>query len=206
MPPIYRSTCSACDHVSPVYSHGYLAVVVDHPFPLIYAHPDDPRLAILAHPVEAVIMEKLGVTFSSAELAGRLVDITNVSCGDCGTMYEIRRVGAGRAAFAGTGCFLILALAAGIGAAVGRHFESFLVGLLAGYFSIVGSLALGCMTLSPLIRGRHKQRVKEFDRGPDCPKCHSKRHSCVSPALPWSKLICPKCGQRTVRVRSIGKS
>lgn len=204
MPLIYQAKCSACDYVSPSQSDGYLAVIVEEPCPSWCAHPDDSRLAVLAHPCEGFVLEEIGFTLASASLGGRMVDVNNVSCCDCGTMYELRRVGTGRSAFGGIGCVGILVLSAVIGLAVGRHYVSVPLGVVTAYLVTFGLLALGDAIVSLLIRRRYPDRVKEFDRGPDCPKCHSREYVRFPPF--WKKLICPNCDRQTVRVRTIGIS
>src|SRR5688572_21278386 len=102
MPLIYEATCSVCDYGSRAHSEGYLAVIVDDPCTSVDAHPDNPHLVILAHPLESMILEELGFTFTSAGLGGRLVYVKNVVCKTCGTMYELRRLGAGSGVLGGT--------------------------------------------------------------------------------------------------------
>jgi len=60
MPLIYEGTCSACDYGSDAHSEGYLGVIVDDPCTSMHAHPDEPRLVILGHPIESMILEDLG--------------------------------------------------------------------------------------------------------------------------------------------------
>jgi hypothetical protein len=204
MPFIYQATCSACDFGSDAHSEGYLAVIVDDRCISIHAHPDDPRLVILGHPLESMILQELGFTFASAALGGRLVYVTNVVCKACGTMYETRWVGAGSCVLGGTGCLVMLGLAASLGVVIGWSSESVFFGFLGGWLALIGFFALVDSIVSPYIRRRHKDRVREFDRGPDCPKCHSKNYVGFPPR--WGKLVCPKCGKQTVKVRTVGIS
>lgn len=204
MPLIYQATCSACDYGSDAHSEGYLAVIVDDPCISMHAHPDEPRLVILGHPLEAMILEELGFTFASAGLGGRLVYVENVVCKTCGAMYEIRRLGAGSGVLGETGCLVILGLLAAIGTAVGWTCESILLGFLAGLLTFLGFIALADPIISACIRWCHKDRVREFDRGPGCPKCQSKK--CVSFRPRWGKLVCPKCGMQAVKVQTVAIS
>ena len=103
MPIIYETTCSACGYVSPEQSEGYLAVIMDEPSLSMHVHPDDPRIVVLGHPCEDMILEELGYTFETAGRGGRLLYFRNVVCRKCGTMYEIRRLGT-----ASPGCFACL--------------------------------------------------------------------------------------------------
>ena len=198
MPLIYEATCSACDYGSGHQSEGYLAVIVDNPCSSPHAHPDDPRLVILGHPLEPMILEELGFTFTSAGFGGRMVYVKNVACKACGTMYEIRHLGAGSASLGGIGCLVMLGMSGAIGAAVGWSRESILLGFVVGWVALMGFFVLGDAMLSPFVRWRHKDRVREFDRGPHCPKCQSKAYVSFPPR--WGKLICPKCGKQTVKV------
>jgi hypothetical protein len=204
MPLIYETLCSACDYGSDAHSEGYLAVIVDDPCTSMHAHPDEPRLVILGHPLESMILEEFGFTFTSAGLGGRMVYVKNVACKVCGTMYEIRHLGAGSGSLGGTGCLVMLGLSGAIGVAVGWNSESIFFGFMAGWFALLGFFALGDAILSPFIRWRYKDRVREFDRGPDCPKCHCKKYVGFPPR--WGKLLCPKCGNQTVKVRTVGIS
>ena len=204
MPLIYQATCSACDYCSEAHPQGYLAVIVDDPCTSMHAHPDEPRLVILGHPIESMILEELGFTFNSAGLGSRMVHVKNVACRACGTRYEIRRLGWGSASLGRAGCLVMLGLAGGIGVVVGRNSESIFFGAMAGWFAFLGFIALSHTILSPFIRWRYKDRVREFDRGPDCPKCRCKKYVGFPPH--WGKLICPKCGKQTVKVRTVGIS
>jgi len=204
MPLIYEATCSACNYGSGAHFERYIAVIVDDSCTSTHAHPDEPHLMILGHPLESMILEELGFTFISAGLGGRMVHVKNVACKACGTMYEIRRLGAGSASLGAAGCLVLLGLSGAIGVAVGWYSESIFFAILAGWFAFFGLIALGDAILSPFIRRRYKERVREFDRGPDCPKCHCKKHVGFAPR--WGRLICPKCGKQTVQVRTVGIS
>ena len=204
MPLIYEATCSACDYGSGHLSEGYLAIIVDEPCCSIHAHPDDPRLVILGHPLESTILEELGFTFTSAGLGGRVVYVKNIVCEDCGAMYETCRLDAGSGSLGGTGCLVMLALSAAVGAAVGWKCESVPLGFTAGCLSLRGFSAFADANISAYVRWRYNDRVSEFDRGPGCPTCHSMKYVSFPPGR--GKLICPSCGQRTVSVRSVGIS
>jgi len=204
MPSIYQARCSACDYVSPRHAEGYLAVILDEPSNSLYALREDPRLVILAHPLESMIMEELGFTDWSAGLSGRILRIHNVACRACGTFYELRRLSAGSAALGGRGCLVMLGLAGAIGGYVGWKCESFPIGFIAGWLGLIALFAGSDSVLSLYVRRRFKDRAKEFDRGPGCPKCESKSHATFS-AL-WSVLPCPNCSKVEMRMRIVGKS
>ena len=132
---IFEATCSACDYGSDFHSEGYFSVIVDDPSTSVHAHPEEPRLAILAHPLESMILENLGFTFTSAVLGGRMVYVKNVACKACGKMYKIRRLGAGFASLGGTGCLVMLPLSGAIGVTVGLNSKSIFLGFMAGWFA-----------------------------------------------------------------------
>jgi hypothetical protein len=204
MPVIYGATCSACDYGANAHSEGYLAVIVDEPCTSMHAHSAEPHLVILGHPLESMILEELGFTFTSARLGGRMVYVKNVACKECGTMYEIRRLGAGSASLGGTGCLVMLGLSGAIGVAIGWNSESIFFGFIAGWLALLGFFSLGDAVISTLIRWRSKDRVRQFDRGPDCPKCHCTKYVTFRPSR--CKLTCPKCGRQTVEVHRVGIS
>jgi len=93
MPVIYQGQCQNCQYKSPHTSGGYAAVVLDEPIQRIDSHPDDPRIVVLAHPLESQILADLGYAFTSATLAGRLLIIQEFFCKSCGNLYEVRNLG-----------------------------------------------------------------------------------------------------------------
>src|SRR5689334_13177820 len=99
-----------------------------------------------------MILEELGFTFCSAGLGGRLVYVTNVVCKLCGTMYEIRRVGAGSGVLGGRGCLVMLGLAVALGVGIGWSSESIFLGLMGGWLALVGFLAIADAIISLYIR------------------------------------------------------
>jgi hypothetical protein len=204
MPIIYEARCSACKYASPVHSEGYLAVIVDEPSSSIHVHPDDARIVILGHPLESMILEEQGFTFESAALGGRLLYVQNVVCRGCGSMYEIRRLGATSAVMGLSGCFAILGLAAGVGLFAGWHYESFLIGFVASWLVLAGMFAFADWAFARYARWRYKARWSEYDRGPGCPRCGGRSYARFRPR--WRALPCPECGQHAVRVRSVGIS
>jgi hypothetical protein len=204
MPLIYQGKCSACDYATRAESESYAAVIVDSPSSSMYVHPEIARLVILAHPGESRILEGLGYTLTAAAIGGRLVYVTSVSCDDCGTMYELRRLDANSSAVGCTGCLAMLALSGCVGAAVGWMGQSYLLGLLAGGLVLWLMIALADFAISRFVRWRYKELAREFNRDPGCPKCQSRKYVTFPPRR--GKLVCPKCGQRAVQVDSIGIS
>jgi hypothetical protein len=204
MPTIYEARCSSCDYASSHCPEGYLAVVVDEPSSSMHVHPAHNRIVILGHPLEAMILEELGLSFETAALTGRLLYIHNVVCSACGTMYEIRRIGASSSVWGCSGCFVILGVSACCGVIAGWASESFWLGCLAGWLVFAVISAASDWSLDAYVRSRSKERVRESDRAPGCPHCGEKRYAAFRPR--WRALPCPKCRQHTVKVRSVGIS
>ncbi|MCE9532398.1 MAG: hypothetical protein K8T89_14950 [Planctomycetes bacterium] len=177
-------------------------MIVDEPSQSSHADPDDRRIVILEHPLETAILKELGVTEWSAGIGGRMLYIRQVVCRACGTLYKVRRLSATTGS---TGCLVILCLSAGIGAYVGWQRNSFPLAFLAGWLGMIGMLVPTELVVSQFVRWSYQDRAKEFDRGPDCPNCHSKKYVCFRPPR-WGKLRCPKCLQKSVRVNIVGKS
>jgi len=204
MPIVYQATCSDCGYADPVRSEGYSAVIVDGPSPSPFVHPEEGRLVVLAHPLESMIMEELGLSHQSAALGGRLVRVRPVICPACGTSYELRRLSAGSAALGCSGCLGMLGAGAGIGVLVGWHGHSFSGGLAAGWFSVWGIVGFAEWVTDRYVRQRYQDRARTFDRGPGCPRCGCAK--VVAFRWRWRALPCPQCGERTLRVRSVGIS
>lgn len=204
MAAIYQAACSACDYTSLKQSDGYLAVILDRPSPLTHAHPEDRRVVILAHPVESMILSEMGVSFRTTCHEGRLLYVREVMCRSCGTMYEIRRLGAGGSALGGRGWLSILAIAMLVGALVGQQQNSIIFGLIAGCLASLSLSAIIERIVCRSIRRRYPRRVAEFDRGPGCPKCGGQEYAGFRSG--WRKLVCPGCGRRSVRIRYVAKS
>lgn len=199
MPVIYQGVCSACAYDSGRRSEGYFAVIVDKPCASMWTHSDDPHLVVLAHPAESFILDELGDTLTDVCLSGRMVQVRNVACKNCGTMGEVRRLHAGLSDIGCAGCLAMMCVAALAGVAVGCR-----SGFLAGWCTLLFLLVAADVAILRYIRWRYSSQAREFDFGPDCPKCHSKEYVRFPPR--WGKLLCPICGNRTVKVRMVAKS
>jgi predicted Zn-ribbon and HTH transcriptional regulator len=201
MPMIYEGRCSACEATTPRTSDGYLAVIVDHA-PQDYRHPETLNMAILAHPLETLILEELGFTYRSATRAGRLVSVDSVLCRDCGRPFEIRKLTAGLIPAIGCLPVIILASIAGIIAAV--QLNSLFWGCLWSLCALVLFAWMADFSVYRFVRWQHSERVKQVDTPGCCPHCHSKRYE--HPGTLRGKVPCLKCGERAVTYRGVAIS
>lgn len=201
MSMIYEGRCFACEATTPLTTDGYLAVFVDHA-PEDYRHPENPNLAILAHPGEQLTLEELGLNYRSAALSGRLVNVDCVFCKDCGRTFEIRTLTAGFVhAF---GCLPVIILAAIVGAIGAIQSKSLLSGFLWSWISLVPlSWVLGTFVYH-FVRWKHSDRAKEVDTLRRCPHCKGRRYEV--PGALRGKIPCLACGERAVTFRSVGIS
>ncbi len=204
MASLYKLTCSACNYTSPAQSGHKAAVIVDEPSSSNHVHPDNDRLVILAHPLESLILKELGISWGSTAFGGRGMHIHCVICRECGTIYEIRRLSAGLAALGCSGCFTILGLSVGIGILAGWQLESIWLGVVAGWLGLWALETFGDWAIARHVRRRFQDRVREFDRGPGCPRCGSTRFADFRPRR--EAFPCPKCTQHDLRVRCVGRS
>jgi hypothetical protein len=211
VPVIYEAKCSKCAYRFGGLA-GYQAVIVDQPDDSSLAHPEEPRLVILAHPGESHILARCGFTYQTAARDGRLVAVKNVACSDCGTRYELRRVDANSVQLLGdAGCagiavaqLAVLTIAAIIGWQSGWYLTGFFLAAI-GLCAVCGMLfQVADARASRFVRSRHPDRVREFDRGPGCPRCHSLEYTRLSTRA--GKLRCPECQQYTVEIKAVAKS
>jgi|SRR5579883_1378260 len=202
MPVIYEGRCSACRAVTARTSDGYLAVYVDEPASA-YAHPDDPHLAILAHPGESWILEELGYSYEAAAWGGRLVSVATVFCRGCGQPFEVRRLTAGLGAFGCGGCLAVVAGAAGTGVTVGLFVDDW-VGYVAGWATFVLLVTAVESAVVRFVRWRHADRAARVATPEMCPSCGSREYG--RPGALSDVIPCVTCGQRAVRFRAVGKS
>lgn len=204
MAVIYEARCSACNYSPMRMDDGYLALIVGDPGNSSFAHPEDSRLVIVAHPVEHMVLDQFGESYRSAGLGGRLLEIQNVICANCGTFYELRRL---TADFKTLGCqplLFPLAVACVLGGLVAWRADSICLGFFVGWLSILMNLYVLDLVTDRLVRRRFANRCKEFDRRADCPKCGSRRYARIRWRL--RPLPCARCGKRALRITYYGKS
>jgi ribosomal protein L37AE/L43A len=205
MPAIYQGRCTICDAVTPTTSGFYQALFVDEPAGPRHGHPDDPHLVVLAHPIEALILEEFGCTYESASWGGRLVQVHEVFCRSCGQMFEIRRLNAGMSVFGCLGLSAVAAVTAvGLGIFVGRNW----VGYVAGWVTWLATWLLLFTTVDSgigwYIRKRYSERAARVATPSCCPQCGSRRYARVKSF--WSRVPCTACGQRAVRFHLVAFS
>lgn len=203
MPVIYEGRCSACDAVTRRTSDGYQAVYVDEPV-AAYAHPDDPRLAILAHPCETLILNEIGYTHEAAAWSGRLVVVRQVFCKACGRPFEIRRVTAPLTALGCSGRLGVVASAAAASMGIGLLLGGGWVGCIVGWATFAVLVGVVESLLERFVRRRHAELASRLDMPALCPSCGSLRFT--SPGWLRGPIPCTTCGQRAVRFRSVGRS
>jgi ribosomal protein S27E len=200
MPVIYKGQCQNCQHESPVTSGGYAAIVLDEPTQHIGSHPDDPRIVILAHPLEMHILKELGFTFSSATLAGRWLNVNECFCKSCGNLYEVRKLGASGA----VGCGPSLIAGSLCGVATGMLMHDALLGVFVGLMTVnVLAILLGQLA-ALFVSWRYRERAREFATPKRCPKCGSQQG--ISPGSRKAVVPCPMCGQTAMRIKAVGMS
>lgn len=172
-------------------SGGYDAIIVDDLSAVARNHtyPDsDERIVILAHPVESLILQKYGLTYTSAVLAGRFLLIGEHFCESCGHLYKSRELGSCTLVF---GCL-----------------PPALIGLIA-YISIKPLAFLAALfswllidrLVGIYVRFRYAARAREFRIHPVCPECGSRRVATYARTFP-----CPKCHLRSLKIEMVGES
>jgi hypothetical protein len=220
MPIIRQAQCERCDYTSDVFPSEYGAVFVDAPSAdapssvvgggapygatgdARIATQSDPRLVVLAHPLEQSILDSTGQTWTSLTRAGRYVRIRRVACRDCGTLFEIRRLACPPI----VGCVAGLAggiIGVGVGVGVGVWAGKFWVGV-----SIVYGLAFGLWMVAELaawtyLRVRFRERARALGTSRCCPHCGSNRYARVESRRVFP---CPRCSERSMRIRTVGMS
>ena len=201
MPAIYRGECGACGHATPQTEEGYAAIIVDEPSDSAHVHPDHDRIVVLAHPSESAILDELGTNHRKATLEGRFLAVGRLFCGECGTLYETRRL---RAAQLTWGCAPPVGAALLAGVAVGLAVGRLSVGVLAGLLVLVlVSTVLDRLT-DRYVRTRFRERAREFDREPVCPDCGERAGR--RPGASGGPLPCPECGERAMLLECVGRS
>jgi hypothetical protein len=216
VPIVYQAQCGKCSYASEIFPSEYGAVFLDDPFPRAansplagavlhdargkaFAKQEDPRLVALAHPIEGHILAATGYTWTSLAWAGRYIRIRRVACLLCGTIFDVRRLACPPGVGSQIGC--VTGVAAGI--TVGAWVGSFWIGLCVGY----GFLAVYCALVGALgywyTRLRFRERAGAIDGPRSCPNCDSIQFVPVAKA---QKIPCPKCADRAMTVRIVGKS
>lgn len=217
MPVVYQARCDRCSYSSAVFPAEYGAVLVDEPpadrqTALVagavlsgavgdpgFARQSDPRLVVLAHPIEEHILAGTGYTWFTLAREGRYVWVRRVVCGDCGTLFDVRRLTFPSGLGYQVGC--LMSLAAGV--AVGFWQESFWLGFGAAYGVVMlWSISVGAAGRA-YTRFRFRDRAAAIDGPSCCPECESRRYFNVGSR---PVLLCPSCHERSVRIRAVGKS
>jgi predicted Zn-ribbon and HTH transcriptional regulator len=218
MPVIFQARCGRCGFHSDIFPAQYGAVWVDEPLAegasgLLagavlddaargsrLAEQPDPRLVVLAHPIEDQILKNLGYTWWSAGWSGRYVSVHRVVCRDCGTIFDRRRLAVPGTVGCGPGC--VIGLVAGL--AFWLVDGSACQGLMAGYLTALVFTWAAQLLTSMAVSRRHRDRAREIAGPKSCPRCGSRNH--VGTERQPQELPCPACGEREYTVRAVGKS
>ena len=134
MPAIYKGKCSECDYESQGTSGGYRAILMDEPSDSRHVHPTDKRLIILAHPVESLILEEIGIKDSEALLMGRTISVTVHFCNGCGSLTETRELLDN--SNGSYGCLTNLFVSITTGVVVGFATNHVAYGMIAGFATV----------------------------------------------------------------------
>jgi hypothetical protein len=217
VPTIFQARCENCDFASAVFPAEYGAVFVDQPqannsgtvVAGAVLHGDaknaeiaeqaDPRLIVLAHPIEFEILAESGYTWTTLAWAGRYVRVRRVVCRDCGTLFEIPQLTFPPAVGCEVGCISGLV----IGVAVGIWRRSLVVGFGAAYTAVLGCVVLLSVAGIVYTRVRFRRRARELRGSACCPRCRSGRYAGAESRRVFP---CPKCSQPAMRVRRVGIS
>lgn len=215
MPSLFQGVCRRCGYKTPVLTEGYFAVLVDEPQSEkqhevagavitdgeggAMAVAGDPRFVVLRHPIESSDLAGTGYTWSDLLWEGRYIEVTNVVCGQCGTVFQHRRL----VAPGQTGCMAALVLGLVTGLSVGIWQHSILLGLFA-----CGRLAvsIGMVTdlLERLYLRRHfSKRNATLAAERACPKCHAEDANAVGHGR---RVTCPACSTKAMRFVIVGIS
>ena len=208
MPTIYQGLCSHCGHSTPLISDGYGAVVVDEPIAgpqhevsgaVIasdaqgeFATAEDPRFVVLAHPLEDYDLARTGYSWSDLLWQGRYVSVTNMICGECGTVFPRRQL----AAPGGIGCLSSLTIGFVTGLALGAWKRSVLVGFVAWYLVTLAAMILIGSTASLYLRFRFAERSAWLVAERACQSCHADNAESIDRA---KSMRCPTCRKESMR-------
>lgn len=216
MPTIYQGHCASCGYGSAIFPAGYGAVFVDEPpaepsSSLIlgavligpasgaeFAAQDDPRLVVLAHQGEQDILEETGYTWWGLAWSGRYVEARRVVSPSCGRIFDVRKL----ACPPGLGCMVGSALGLVAGVAAGIWEGSFCFGGAAGLAVVLVCNGLASLGASAYLRLRFRARALA---GPNrCPGCGADKYVGVEGCR--DSFPCPQCGERSMRMQSVGTS
>jgi hypothetical protein len=216
LPTIYQARCDRCTYASDVFPAEYGAVFVDEPLggsvsvvagavlhgatgDVGIAEQSDPRLVVLAHPIEDHILAETGYTWTDLAIAGRYVRVRRVVCRSCGTLFEVRRLTCPPALGCQIGCVSGLV----VGIAAGVWWRSFWLGCGTAYGTVLGCMAVVGAAGWAYTRVRFRERARELEGPRNCPRCGSGRYTGAESRRVFP---CPQCSQRSMQVRSVGMS
>lgn len=214
MPDIYQAKCDSCSYTSDLFPSEYGAVFLDEPpvhesMPTVAGatlHDDvveaeimeqsDPRLVVLAHPIEHSILSDTGYNWVSLALAGRYVRVSCVLCAKCGTPSEVCRL-TWPPVVAYLGCLpsIMLMIAAMI---------FWQLGIWAAYGIALGMIVTLWFAGWAYTRLRFRKRASDIEGCWSCSRCGSSKYARVKRSR--NLLPCPQCSEQSLQVHSVGIS
>jgi hypothetical protein len=201
MPVVFQGCCSACGYDTPPVTAGGPCVLVTD------ADEDRRRrigepVPVVLHPLAPYVLDEFGLSFASAAWGGRLVEVRQLVCRDCGRAFERRWLTAGGVPVGCGGCLGIVAAGGLAAAATAVIAENPFLGLAVGGLTGAGLLAAIELGGSPLVRRRYPHRAAAVRTSPACPDCGSRA------GIPVDRLRgpvpCPRCGTRALNYLPAG--
>jgi len=206
MGTVYRKFCPHCDggSESKATFDGFAGAVIGFPdrggeilaeHYLAYRASDD-TLIPLPHPIEEHALREQGDTFPNAARKGRLLEVTNLICSDCGAANTSARLAIGHA-----GCFSGLVLAA-IMFAINKYlltFPRFVEAMLVGMAILMPSLLF-----NRYIYSRYRDTAAKYRRK-SCEQCNSPALISLRAASNQA-VTCPRCKGKTLTCEIAGRS
>jgi hypothetical protein len=203
MPTIFRVECTACNLGPEVVGAVAGMVITDrrgggHTLPEGYlaVQLDSGELIRLPHPVEGLVLQRHGFTWTQAGNQGRLFRVTFQICSQCGLLHEERQIHDPR-----YGCgasFVVAAITIALcKLGIGLNWE---FSLLTGYFAMLGVLAL----VVAVNRARWR-KANQALKLPSCSGCGSPEFTTIPKAV-GKALPCPHCTTHNVRCTIAGTS
>jgi hypothetical protein len=180
MPSIYRAQCSNCRFTRHIFD-GYVYV------------GEDGKITGLPHPGEKDALKKIGLTWDGAVVSGGLAKVNKMVCKQCGDLNGIKKI-----------VLPEFAPLNWVGWTAGIIIVPLVFFLLKSHLFlqiIIGTSGISCVAIVYTLLLRH--RIKSKDRVSDdlvCQHCGSEGlvPYCDFENQPESRLLCSKCGQRTM--------
>lgn len=205
MPDIYSIHCEKCDSGNPVESEldfeGFPGCVIkvkqfSHIFSPWYRAVlnRSGEVVPLTHPLEEETLKREGFTWLGASVRGRLLEVNRLVCADCGALVDRITVGF----FSAGGC-LAIAILCGV-LAVCMTEATWPIGIAVAWVAVVAQL----FGLPKLFSVLYMHRVAKLTSG-TCADCGG-RSLLTAEKASQQRLVCRRCGQRSLVVQLAGRS